>query len=382
MADALSYRSITALRMVLFVVLTGSSCVLMTGLPEVVFPGFPDGVVMVLKATMGPLSAAVALNFLGIWLGGMSEDPMVYRITSWGSGALFLSAVALALTTALVSSQEFHPLLRASAAITLAAALLGVGVSIRAAMLGDPLARWMVLAWVCMAGMVAGLYLRGLRIEAYGLGTWILTAACTLAYFLIVSMLVVRRIRDSRRLAQLARLTRHDYGADPATGLPTGSVLLSKVEHAFWRTARFRGECTVVCLYLSNLYELGDLAGHGVEHQILAAMAARIRQAAGFRCVVGLYHPRCFVVVIWADKRRQYVHLTITRLKSLAAQPLSVVGMDGARHDFTPRLGVGVVTPHLDSANPMDVINDAERLALALARAPRGAGEDTMQTVW
>ena len=379
-ADALFSRSITSLRNLLFVVITSASCVVITGLPEILFPGIPDRVLNLLKLSMGPLSAAIALNFLGIWLGGMREDLIVYRITTWGSVSLFFSALAIGVLAVQASSQEFHQLLEIAAALTMVAVLLGLVASIRAATLGDPLARWMVLACTCMTGMAVGLYLRGLNIEGFGLGTWIFTATCTVAYFLIASVLVIMRNRESRRLKRLADL---QSGADPATGLATGSVLLSKVEHAFWRTARFNGECTVVCLHLRNLYELGETAGHGVEHQILAAMAARIRRAAGFRCVVGLYHPLCFVVVISADKRRQFVNTTVSRLRHLIAKPLSVVGVNEIRHDFTPLLGVGVVTLNPASADPLNAINDAERDALAQEGAPqRVTEEDAIVTVW
>jgi GGDEF domain-containing protein len=318
------------------------------------------------------------LNYLGIWLGGMQDDPIAYRITAWGSGAMFLCAITLGVLVVQASSQEFHRLLQATAVLTMIAVVLGLVTSVRAAMLGDPLARWIVLAGVCLAIEVYGLYLRSLNIEGFGLGTWILTAVCTVAYFLVGSVVVIMRIRQTRQLERLARL---QSGADPATGLPTGSVLLSKVEHAFWRTARFGGQCTVVCVHLRNLYELGESAGHGVEHQIQVAMAARIRRAAGFRCVVGLYHPRCFVVVISADKRRQFVKMTVSRMRHLVSDPLTVVGLDGARRDFIPSVGIGVVTINPADANPMEVIDRAERQALGPASAPPRASEDAVETM-
>ena len=377
MANALFNKSAYAYRNLLFVVITGTSCVVMTGLPEVCFPGLPERLLMLLKASLGPLSAAIALSFLGMWLGGVREDVLVHRITTWGSGTLYFSAAILALLAAQVSNQDFHPLLVATAAVNLAAVLLAIVVSIRAATLGDPLARWMVLACAFLAAMTIGLYLRGLYVEGFGLGAWIFTAAITVTYFLVAIVLNILRIQQGRKLARLASL---QMGADPATGLPTGSVLLSKVEHAFWRTARFHGECTVVCLHLRNLYELGDTAGHGVEHQILAAMAARIRRAAGFRCVVGLYHPRCFVVVISADKRHQDINTTVSRLGHLVAEPLSVVGLDETRHDFTPDLGMGVITLNPASADPLEAITNAERKALGPASARQRLADDAMET--
>ena len=96
--------------------------------------------------------------------------------------------------------------------------------------------------------------------------------------------------------------------------IDTGSALLAQIEHAFWRTAQLDGECTVVCLLVSNLYELAESAGPGLEHQILVTMSARIRRAAGFRCVVGLYHPRCFVVVLSTKKLNNEALDALTRL--------------------------------------------------------------------
>jgi GGDEF domain-containing protein len=379
MADAVVNRSVNSWRNLLFVLITGLSCVIITGLPEVLFPALPDPLVMLLKVSMGPLSAAIALSFLGIWLGGTQEDVIVHRITTWGSVTLLFSAFALALLAAQATGQQYRPLLLTAAAINLVAALLGVGVSVRAALLGDPLARWMALACACLTVMTIGLYLKGLHIQGFGLGTWIVTAVCTLGYFLIATVLIVMRIRHGR---QLARLTRLQFGADPATGLPTGSILLSKVEHAFWRTARLHGECTVVCLHLRNLYELGESAGHGVDHQILAVMAARIRRVAGFRCIVGLYHPRCFAVVISADKYRKNVNTTVLQLRKLISDPLSVVGLDQERHEFTPQLGVGVITVDPASADPLDAINTAERRALAPESELQEVPEDVIDTAW
>jgi GGDEF domain-containing protein len=362
--DALGSRSVASVRNLLFIVITSAACVFLSGLPEVLWPGIPERLVILLKVSMGPLSGAVALNYLGIWLGGMREDEIVHRVTSWGAGALLLSALAQAVMATLASREDFGGLLQAAAVINFFSVVLAFSAAAQAATMGDPLARWMVVACAFLGIMVSGLYLRALRVEGFGLGTWIVTAVSTVSYFLIVSVLVIMRTRENRKLARLAGL---QFGADPATGLPTGSVLLSEVEHAFWRTARLHGECTVVCLHLSNLYELGETAGHGVEHQILAAMAARIRRAAGFRCVVGLYHQRCFVVVISGHKRRQFVTLTVERLRSLIAEPLNVVGRDQARHEFTPQLGVGVITLDPTDADPLEVINRAERLALVPA---------------
>ncbi len=386
LADVLLNRKLGSLRNLLFVVIAGTSCVVMTGLPEALWPQLSLKLLQVLKGSLGPLAGALALYYLGIWMGGSREDRTVGRITTWGAGALFLATIVLAVLVARSPPDDFPQLLLATAIVNMAAAVLGLIATLRAATLGDPLARWMVLACLLLAGLVTGLYLRGLNVPGFGLGTWIVTAVITVLYFLACSVLVFVRNRQQRQLTRLSRL---QVGADPATGLPTGSVLLSEVEHAFWRTARLHGNCTVVCLHLGNLYELGQAAGHGVEHQILAAMAARIRRAAGFRCVVGLYHPRCFVVVISTDAHDSFVSETVARLRSTVGRALMVVGRDQNRHDYTPQLGVGIVTlTRPAEAVPLDVLNEAERQALGtdgsnITVAPSiRPSQDAIDTAW
>jgi GGDEF domain-containing protein len=220
----------------------------------------------------------------------------------------------------------------------------------------------MGLGMVCLAAATVGLYAKGLGLPGLGLGVWLATAVLTLAYFLIASVLGLVRNRYNRELARLSRL---EGGAEPATGLPTGAALLAEVEHMFWRTARRGGVCTVVCLHVSNLYELTDAPGQGAEHQILSTVAARVRRAAGFRCVVGLYHPRCFVVVLAADKLTQATLQALTRLRSTVAMPMSVMDTRQAYKTFKPELGMGVVTLEPEGSTPMEVINQAERRALA-----------------
>ena len=156
-----------------------------------------------------------------------------------------------------------------------------------------------------------------------------------------------------------------------ATGLPRGSVLLSKVDDAFWRSARLNASCTVICLHLHNLYDLGDAAGHMVDQQILSSMAARVRRAVGFRCVVGLYHPRCFVVVMSAVKQPKVMGKLSAHLRELLCQPLDVIGHNKSAHVFTPQVSVGLITVSAANAIPAQVIDEAEQLALATEREPQ-----------
>jgi GGDEF domain-containing protein len=362
LGDALTSRTLASMRNALFLLIAGTSCVVMTGLPEAFFPALPQRLMMVLKAGLGPLAGVMGLYYLSNWLGGVREDSMVHRLTVMGGAVLLLATLALAAVATRVAPSDFHQLLALAAAVNMVPVLLAGLTVHRAHQLGDPLARWMAVGIVCLAVTTAGLYARGLNVPGLGLGAWMATAAFTVSYFLIASVLGLVRNQRNRRLARLSRL---DQGAEPATGLPTGAALLTEVEHVFWRTARRGGVCTVVCLHVSNLYELADAPGKGTEHQILTTLAARVRRAAGFRCVVGLYHPRCFVVVMASDKLTEATMEVVTRLRATVPMPLTVMDAKQAYLPFAPQVGMGVVTLEPDGVTPMEVINQAERRALA-----------------
>ncbi len=362
LGDAVSHRTTAAVRNLLFVLVTGGACVLMTGLLENFFPFLPSRLMVVLKASMGPMAGAMGLFFIGTWLGGAREDAKVHRITTWGACLSFLAAIALAVLASLIELPNARTVILVAAVVNMVPVLLALMAVTRATQLGDPLAPWMMLAVVCLAAMTMGHYMHGLDFPGMGVTSQLFIAIITVAFFLIASVLGVVRNRQARLLARLSRL---EPGMDPATGLHTGAALISDMEHTFWRTARLHGECTVICLHLSNLYEMSEPAGSNIEHQILVTMAARIRRTAGFRCLFGLYHPRCLVVVIYTDPHQSPLNETVMRLRSISAQPMIVTDGKHTRQVFRPRVGFGIVTVDPTQVTPLDVLNDTERLAVA-----------------
>ncbi len=367
--EGVHHRTRGAWRNLLFVLVTGASCVVMTGLPELVFPPWSARSMMVLKAGLGPTAGAMAIYFLGSWLGGVSEDVWVHRLTAWGGAVLLGAAMLLALAATQTPPERFHGLLWLVAGVNMVPAVLAVIVVVRSAALGDPLARWMSLAIVCLVLMVIGLYMKGLGVAWMGTGTQILTAVVSVAFFLVATVLVQLRNRQIRLLKRLMRL---EMGAEPATGLPTGTALLSQMAHSFWRSARLHGRCTVVCLYLANLYEMTESDTQQADGQILVALAARIRRVAGFRCLVGLYHPRCFVVVMCNEKGQEPIADTVATIRKVAEMPLTVTAEWQQKRTFVPQIGVGVVNIDPRKADPLKVLNRAEHLALLSARPQAG----------
>jgi len=363
--DVAFSRNIASLRGLVFTAVTGSSSVVLSGLPEYFFPGLPAVPVLILKTSLGPLGGAMVLTYLGQWLGVTAEDRWVHPTIVWGSVGLVLMAVLLTVLSSLFAETQSAEILLLAAVFNTIAVLLATFTSVRATLLGDAMARSMAVACLFLTMSMAGLFSHQLNPGPHDLPLEALTAFSTVMFFLVMVGIGMRHNRELRRLEHLAGLS---SGRDPATGLPQGSVLLAKVDDAFWRSARLNTSCTVICLHLRNLYDLGDTAGHGIEQHIQSAMTARIRRAVGFRCVVGLYHPRCFVVVLSAVKQGKGSHAISERLLSLMSKPLPVEGLNDELHIFVPQFSVGSVTVHASNAVPVQVIDEAEQRALARER--------------
>ena len=358
-ADLVASRSIPSARGLAFIVLTGGSSTLLSGLPEMLIPALGAEVLLPLKASFGPLSGALALTYLGVWLGSAHDDQLIDWIVSGGSVGLVLAAVILAAIALLGDVMEPVSVIAAAATVNALSVLCAGIVAFRGATLGDKPARWMVVACVCLAGMVGGLYATAMH--PTGPGIWVFTAVCTIFHFLIVIALTLQRNRELRKLNREAKsLVQPPLGGDIALG----SRLVPHVEDALWRSARFGRECVVAAISVPNLYELVQVAGTGVEQQILVALMARIRRIVGFRNVVGLYHPRCFILVVSAVQDPRRGELLATRLLCDLRKPVRV-GEEQGRHLFEPSIGIGLIRITGRDSDAMAAMNRAEQLALA-----------------
>jgi GGDEF domain-containing protein len=366
-SDVVRSGSLPAWRGLGFVLLTGTACVVMTGLPEHLL-GWDDGQLMLpAKVALGPLSGALALLYLGIWLGRLFED-WGLRIAVFGGAIALLGSAVVMIAWALWASSAWGDyLIAASGVVNLISVVLAMGVALRGAALGDLLARWMVLACVFLAVMVLGLYAHALRWHV-GAWLWVLTAVSTAAYFLIVTALTLQRNLALKRLHRLAR--GHNF-TDDITGLPMGSMLLSKVDDALWRSARRGNDSAVIAVWLDNIYDLSDDAGHAIEHEIRARLTAILRQAVGFRNVVGLLQARCFLVVMSSVASREASDTMAQRILTKLNRPMRVGDLTIQTHDFVPQVGIGIVyIPTVDHSAPLPAIDKAQKLAQLAATGP------------
>ncbi|WP_157694117.1 hypothetical protein [Hydrogenophaga crassostreae] len=357
MADCLVQRTVASVRGLAFLIMMGGGVIALSGFPEQLFPELDNANYLPLKVAIGPLSAALALRYLGVWLGTERED----ALTRWTVQVACVVLVLLSVATFFAARRfEPHNVLMSAGGIYLAMVGVAMFISARAAALGDSLARWMVLACVFLWLAVMGLVAKSIELPGLGLMTWVLTAFATVAYFLIVIALTIQRTREMRRLQLLAKgVVAQDFNIP----MPQGSQLIPRVADVMWRSQRMERPCVVAAIAVRNLYELADELGHGVEIEILAVLAARIRRHVGFRNVVGLYHPRCFVLAVSSgqDPRRGelFVQSLLTSIRSSVR-----VGPPDQRFDFWPAVGMGVVQVEHSPMEALAAIDRAEQLAI------------------
>ena len=218
----------------------------------------------------------------------------------------------------------------------------------------------MSLACLWLIVMVAGLSAKMMGIAGLGIKAWALTAFATVLYFLIVIALTILRTREIRRLRQLA------LGVAPQElniQIPQGAQLIPKVADAMWRAERLERDCVVAAIVVRNLYDVGEDLGHGEENQVLAVLAARIRRHVGFRNVVGLYHPRCFVMAVSSSQDPRRGELLVESLLKSVRERVRI-GPPDRRFDFWPEVGMGVVELRKHPLEALAAINRAEQLAL------------------
>ena len=308
----------------------------------------------------GPLTAGVALRYLGKWMGGLRSDRVLRYSTQWTGSLLIACAAVLALLGLRQEQQTLEQWLWPVAAITLLGASMGVVGSLRGVVLGDRLARWMLAACIMLVLTTAGLYVYSLRLLDAGTLLAVLISLTALGFLVLATVLVDQRNRETRRLARLAAA---DFSVEPATGLPIGASFVSQLEHEFWRVRRRNGQCAVLCVYLHNLDEVGRALGPSAEYKVQVAMAARITRAAGFRCTVGLYHPQCFVVVIQMGRHGRLSDPVQERLHTLACEPMTVHQVDGSAFIFEPQGSLAMTLTDADAESALEVLNATEAAA-------------------
>jgi GGDEF domain-containing protein len=368
LADAIRNPTVAAWRALVFIALVGSTAMIMSGWVEHLWQIQQPTWLIPAKVTLGPLSGALALFYLGIWFGNLAQDPWLDNLINWGS---FLQCIAagVLLATVLIWPEHGRTVLVAAFVVNVISVIMALAAAARGVALGDRLAIAMLIACVCLGIMVLGLYAKALGWASSYL-LWALTAICSVVYFLVVTVLTIQRNRQ-RRL--ITRMSEGIAKSDEITGLPVGGTLLSKIDDAMWRSVRIESECAVLAVWVENLYVFNDALDSSIEHEIRRVFAARIGRAIGFRHTLGLQQARCFAAGISGIRDRERVREKISRLIPILLRPIQVGVMLGRSERYDPKIGVGVIFVGLGHMiDPLNAMDQAQALAKKAMRDPSG----------
>jgi GGDEF domain-containing protein len=357
---ALLLRTAAAWRGLALIGLISASAVLMSGLPEYLLHITDPGVALPLKLTLGPLSGALCLMYLANWLGITAEERGAQRWVTLGSLCSWVGGLAVLCALYLLPGLSTAELLMASGAVNMVPVVVAIGLTVRNMLLGDALARWMLIACVSLAVMVLGLYAKGLGL-LLGVWVWLAVAGAAMAYLVMAVGLTMLRYQHERRLQRIAQ---GNTSTDPITGLSVGSVLLTKADDAMWRSARLGRDAAVLAVWVNNLYELNETGGNETVQEIRLRLTTSMRRAVGFKDVVGLMQARCYVVVAAAVKTPADVDKIAQKLLTMLPRPMRVGAMLGEAMVYIPEVSVGMVyIPHALLGEPLQAIDQALRLA-------------------
>jgi GGDEF domain-containing protein len=366
LADALRNPTIAAWRALSYIALTGTSAMIMSGWVEHIAPILQPEWLLPAKITLGPLSGALALFYLGIWFGNLAQDAWLDRLIHWGSTVQCFAA-ALLLLAVVVWPQYGRVLFVFAFAINIATVIMAIAATARGIALGDRLALPMLVACACLAIMVTGLYTKGLGLASSNL-LWAFTAVCAVIYFLVTTVLTIMR---NRQLRLIRRMSEGIAKTDEITGLPVGGTLLSKVDDAIWRSVRIETECAVLAVWVDNLFVYNDELDSSIEHEIRHVLAARIHRAIGFRHTLGLQQSRCFIAGVSAISHRQRVTEKTASMIVNLQRTIQVGVLLGQSQNFAPKLGIGLVFVGMGHmTDPLSAMDQAQALAKKALREP------------
>jgi diguanylate cyclase (GGDEF)-like protein/PAS domain S-box-containing protein len=142
---------------------------------------------------------------------------------------------------------------------------------------------------------------------------------------------------------------------DPLTGLPNRVLFLDRLEHALARLARQRAaRAAVLFVDLDNFKLVNDSLGHQVGDELLAAVAARLRQAIRPSDTVARFGGDEFGLLLEEVSNERGAIAMAQRLATVLARPFE---LEASEHFVTASVGIALAEGGEQAA---DLIRDAD----------------------
>lgn len=312
------------------------------------------------QVLVGPLCVALSDLWIASWLYAPRRDRLM-------AGALRTSALLLPVAGAACLLLQPAYQLPAAAAVSLVGGGTTLWLTARAWHLGDALAPLMAVGCALTLPAIGGLYASAMGAGDGGLALPALFASCAAASNAITGIGLWRRDREEERARRQPDIT---SVIDPVTQLRSARSLVRRLVRAQRRRNRSGRDGAALAVMLFDLERLrADLGTTGL-NEIYIGLASRIQRQVGSVNVVGRYYEGCFVALVETIPSAASLRTISLRLARSLRRPLVVNNRWGGRSELVADVGIGVVHLSRPAAAVDDILDDAQRMAVA-ARALR-----------
>ena len=311
----------------------------------------------------GPVCVGLANFWIRGWLNASQRDQVM-------SGALRAAALLLPLIglgcLALPQAQQIP----VAAGFSLLGTVITFWLSVRAWLLGDPLAHLMAVGCFFMIAAIAGLHALAMNLPGMSVAVQAAIALCAVLANGITGFVLWRRDRHEWKARQRDKAPSQ---FDPVTKLQSGIGLVQKLIKAQRRRRRSRRDGAVIAILVFDVERLIPQIGTAGVNEVFIAIASRIQRQVGVVNTVGRYYDRCFVSLVETIQSPMWLRTLGLRVASSLRRPIEVTAAGGERVEVRVDIGVGVV--HLSGGpEPVeDILHDAQRMAEAARDVPSRA---------
>jgi diguanylate cyclase (GGDEF)-like protein len=159
---------------------------------------------------------------------------------------------------------------------------------------------------------------------------------------------------------------------DPLTGLPSRTLLLQRLEHAFLRGRRSGKAITVFFIDLDEFKAVNDSYGHRVGDELLVAVAERLTAVLRPGDSLARLAGDEFAVLCEDVDDPAQADAIARRFDAALAEPFAL-----SRDKLNIRASIGIAVTGCDSDGPEELIHDAD-LTMYRAKRHSGSGHEVL----
>jgi diguanylate cyclase (GGDEF)-like protein/PAS domain S-box-containing protein len=184
------------------------------------------------------------------------------------------------------------------------------------------------------------------------------------AWFAVSAQDITERRRVEEELRALTATLTERAVRDPLTGLANRTLFEERLRAVLARDARMGTSTAVLFLDLDGFKNVNDRHGHAVGDIVLKTVAARLAAAVRPSDTVARIGGDEFVVLVEGAKAGT-VALLVERLREAVGEPIGNL-------DLEVGVSIGVAMSHRGDAEPVGLLNAADREMYAVKRRTHG----------